>query len=499
MSVEARYQDLRSKIRNLERREALGVIWAYAQYLQQPQFGFPRGIEVSPKFFEVTRFIVAEWQLDRLAREIIRHAGETSRNGASLKRWSDFKAILDDLKRLNEEIYSTFNKAELVFLEVNRILHQQMPWQIMGFSAENYLRYYKIFNYQPIAELFRQETGLELRQYLRIGMLFLGMLATNPRAAKKPAIEIRDLPRADVDQFISLLSRRWAVLAEKLRGMHALDDAFAFAFSPLHEFPLVEISYGGKDELACPIPTLLFWRMTQGLYYFLYRNRDFPGHYGPSFQAYVGDVITDQTAGTGLNVIPEARYNTGDGGKDTVDWIVHSDDAAIFVECKTARLTVPSKQTLADPAALERDLAKMVSAIVQLHNTYADYEAGRYPQFPFDPAKKVFFAIVTLEDWLIFGDDLPDRLRRLTEAKFAELGMPVELLDQRPTTIMSVAELEMVAGVFGTVGIRTLMDEKTANYASWLMINACRARFPEQIAAVPPPFPGEFDRVFPMF
>lgn len=499
MSVEARYQDLRSKIRNLERREALGVIWAYAQYLQQPQFGFPRGIEVSPKFFEVTRFIVAEWQLDRLAREIIRHAGETSRNGASLKRWSDFKAILDDLKRLNEEIYSTFNKAELVFLEVNRILHQQMPWQIMGFSAENYLRYYKIFNYQPIAELFRQETGLELRQYLRIGMLFLGMLATNPRAAKKPAIEIRDLPRADVDQFISLLSRRWPVLAEKLRGMHALDDAFAFAFSPLHEFPLVEISYGGKDELACPIPTLLFWRMTQGLYYFLYRNRDFPGHYGPSFQAYVGDVITDQTAGTGLNVIPEARYNTGDGGKDTVDWMVQSDDAVLFVECKTARLTVPSKQALGDLTVVDRDLGKMVDAIVQLHKTYAEYEAGRYPQLGFDPARKVYFSIVTLEDWLIFGVVLPQRLRELCEAKFVELGMPIELLNQRPTTIMSVSELEAVAGLFGTVGIRALMEAKNADYPDWLMINACRDRYREQLAAVPSPFEGEFDRVFPDF
>lgn len=71
MSVEARYQDLRSKIRNLERREALGVIWAYAQYLQQPEFGLPRGVEVHQRFFEVTRGIVAEWQLDRLAREII--------------------------------------------------------------------------------------------------------------------------------------------------------------------------------------------------------------------------------------------------------------------------------------------------------------------------------------------------------------------------------------------------------------------------------------------
>ncbi|WP_441480137.1 hypothetical protein [Bosea sp. 2KB_26] len=498
MSVEACYQDLRSKIRNLERREALGVIWAYAQYLQHDDFGFPAGIEVDRKFFEVRRGMVAEWELDRLAREVIRHAGEASRNGASLKRWADFRAVVNDIKRLNEEIYGEFNKADQIFLEMNRILHLQLPWQIMRFSAENYLRYYKIFGHPPIASLFRQETGLELQQFLRIGLLFMGLLQTAPRAARNPAIEVRDLTRADIDIFVGLMARRSVSIAEKLKALHALDDAFAFAFSPLHEFPLVQISHGGKDELACPIPTLMFWRMTQGLYYFLVKNRDFANHYGASFQAYVGEVIADRTAGTGLSLLPEARYNTAAGGEDTVDWIVHSDDAAIFVECKTARLTVPSKQTLGDPATLERDLAKMVAAIVQLHKTYADYEAGRYPQLAFDPAKKVFFAIVTLEDWLVFGNDIPKRLRALTEAKFVELGMPVELLDQRPTTIMSVAELEWVAGIFGPVGIRTLMEEKTANYASWLMINACRERFPNQIAAVPPPFPGEFDRVFPM-
>lgn len=137
MSVEACYQDLRSKIRNLERREALAVIWAYAQYLQQPEFRFPQGIEVDPKFWKIRRGMVAEWELDRLAREVIRHAGETSRNGASLKRWADFRAIVNSLKSLDGEIYSTFNQADQIFLEMNRLLHQQLPWQIMGFSAEN--------------------------------------------------------------------------------------------------------------------------------------------------------------------------------------------------------------------------------------------------------------------------------------------------------------------------------------------------------------------------
>lgn len=342
-------------------------------------------------------------------------------------------------------------------------------------------------------------TGLELQQFLRIGLLFIGMLHTHPRTSRNPAIEVRELKRADIDLFVGLMARRWSAIAERLKALHALDDAFAFAFSPLHEFPLVEMSYGGKEELACPIPTLLFWRMTQGLYYFLVKNREFSNHYGDSFQAYVGELMADQTAGTELSVLPEARYDAGSGGEDTVDWIVASDDAAIFVECKTARLTVPSKQALGDVTTLEGDLKKMVDAIVQMHKTHANYEAGRYPHFPFDPTKKVYFVIVTLEDWLIFGHEMPRRLRTLTEAKFEELGLPTELLDRRPATIMSVSELESVAGLFGTVGIRTLMEAKNTDYADWLMINAARDRFGEQLRAVPSPFAGEFDRVFPDF
>jgi hypothetical protein len=498
MSVEACYQNLRSKIRNLERREALAVIWAYAQYLQENS-KFPLGIDVDPRFLKIRQAFVSEWELDRLAREVIRHANEAPRNGASLKRRTDFGAIVGDLKRLNNEIYATFNKSDQIHLEINRILHQQMPWQILKWSAENYLRYYKIYSYAPIPDLFRQSTGLDLQQFFRIGLLFMGMLLTAPRAARNPAIEVPDLVRAEVDLFLSHMSKRWSSIAQMLRASHALDESFAFAFSPLHQFPLIQISYEGRDELACPIPTLLFWRMTQGLYYFLVNDREFGNHYGASFQAYVGEVIADRIAGTGLNLIPESRYQTGAGGEDTVDWIVHGEDAAIFVECKTARLTVPAKQALGDLSTLEQDLAKMVSAIVQLHKTHADYEVGRYPQLAFEPAKKVFFVIVTLEDWLIFGEEMPKRLRELAEAKFAELGMPIELLDQRPTTIMSVSELEWVAGVFGTVGIKQLMSEKIENFPKWLMLNFCKERFREQIAAVPAPFPGEFDRVFPDF
>jgi hypothetical protein len=72
---------------------------------------------------------------------------------------------------------------------------------------------------------------------------------------------------------------------------HALDEGFAYRYSSLRAYPIVQFSHGGVDEIACPVPTLLFWRITTGLYYSLKEQPGFPTAFGESFQAYAGEVL----------------------------------------------------------------------------------------------------------------------------------------------------------------------------------------------------------------
>ena len=149
-----------------------------------------------------------------------------------------------------------------------------------------------------------------------------------------------------------------------------MDAGFIYRYSSLREFPLVQISHQGSDEIPCPIPTLLFWRITTGLYYTLKDVPGFPTAFGASFQRYVGYVIRQRITNPQMEVRSEAEYHVGRHRADTVDWIIQQGDkSALFVECKTKRLTWASKAGLADPSALEQDIRKLAGAVVQVYKT----------------------------------------------------------------------------------------------------------------------------------
>jgi hypothetical protein len=236
-----------------------------------------------------------------------------------------------------------------------------------------------------------QATGLTLDQIYLIGMCYLGHFFGQPWASLTLNIEIPGLTQEHFDRFLAFTSLRRHELASRLRDEHSLDEGFAYRYSSLREFPLVRLSHNGRDEVACPVPTLLFWRMTTGLYYTLKDVPRFPTAFGASFQRYVGEVLHQRISNPQRAVLNEGEYHVGQRRKDTVDWIVQQgDEAALFVECKTKRLTWASKAGLADLAALEQDIRKLAGAVVQVYKTIADYRAGHYPQLAYVEARRIY-------------------------------------------------------------------------------------------------------------
>src|SRR5713101_10111512 len=96
-------------------------------------------------------------------------------------------------------------------------------------------------------------------------------------------------------------------------------------------------------------PNVAFWRITTGLYYALKDENGFLTAFGQSFQDYVGEVLRHRISNNAMQVLGEAEFQVGRHRKDTVDWIIQQgDEGALFVECKTKRLTWASKSGLAD-------------------------------------------------------------------------------------------------------------------------------------------------------
>jgi hypothetical protein len=501
MTIEEHYQRVRSSTRQLGHRESLYVIWAYSQYLQVREFQIPADIQVAAQFLNAhpPQAILAEWTLEQMAREVIRHSDEEARRGRSLRQWDTLAAIANALRDLEGAIYSQLVGGGHIHLEIMRVQHRQFVWQQNSFNWRPIIRYYKLFNTPALIAHAQQATGLTIDEIYLIGMAYLGIFADHSRAVRQMNVEIPGLTPEHIDRFLAFTSLPRNELSNRLRAEHALDEGFAYRYSSLREFPLVRISYQGQDEVACPMPTLLFWRITTGLYYSLKDVRGFPTAFGDSFQRFVGEVLRQRITNAGMAVLDEREYHVGAHRKDSVDWIVRQDDdAALFVECKTKRLTWASKAGLTDLTALEQDIRKLAGAVVQVYKTIQDYRAGLYPHFPYVEARRIYPAIVTLEEWYFFGLEMPGRLDAAVRTIMEARALPIAWLDQMPYSIMSVHELEKVAGVINSAGIHPVISGKVLDpeFRRWGFGPYCNERYRNEVANLVPLFRDEFDAMF---
>ncbi|MGJ0511175.1 hypothetical protein [Methylocystis sp.] len=501
MTIEEHYQTVRATARQLGHRDSLYVIWAYCQYLQVNDFNIPNDIQVADLLLNAhpPQTILAEWTLELMAREVIRHADEQSRRGRTLRQWNTLATIANALRDLEGEIYVQLVGGGRIHLELMRIAHRQFVWQQHRFNWKPIIRYYKLFNRPDILAYTQQATGLSLEHIYLIGLCYLGSFLEHPRVARRPDIQIPGLTQEHFDRFLAFTSLSRRQLADRLRAEHALDERFAYCYSSLREFPLVQISHQGRDEIACPIPTLLFWRITTGLYYTLKDMRGFPSAFGASFARYVGEVIHQRITNPQMALLSEEEYRVGRRRKDTVDWIIQQgDEAALFVECKTKRLTWASKAGLADLSALEQDIRKLAGAVVQVYKTIADYRAGRYPNLAFVETRQIYPAIVTLEDWYFFGLEMPGRLDGAVRVSMETAGLPIAWLDEMPYVILSVHEFEKAAGVINAAGVHQVIAQKVQDpeFRRWGFAAYCNHHYPEVVQNLQELFRNEYEAMF---
>ncbi|HSL04691.1 MAG TPA: hypothetical protein VK901_14280 [Nitrospiraceae bacterium] len=190
-----------------------------------------------------------------------------------------------------------------------------------------------------------------------------------------------------------------------------MNDRFAYAYHSLRAYPLIKMRYQGRDCLVCPIPTLLFWRFTNGVYYEIFNQPGFENAFGEAFQWYVGQVIGRGTTRERTRLYPECEYRVGKESKRTVDWIVDQEGAALFVEAKAKRMRFEAKVEIVQEDVLPVELDKLAAMIVQVYKSIGDYRDGKYPNYAFDPQRKIYPMVVTLEDWFLMGPKLVNEVK----------------------------------------------------------------------------------------
>ncbi len=479
------YKPLRNHLRRQSLLQSLGAVRAY---LQNFQFGqeFPRDIEVD-RSIRFARSVpergVFEWELEILAKEIILNSPD--QGGIDLRRWSEFATAVNNLKHLENALSQRYHHlvGPNILVELYRISHRQFHWQVRP-NQVVLTRYYKIFGHPKMDALLTRETGLSAKTLYTLGLMFAGLYLDKFGHEDPITVNVPWLTKEQLDLFVSRFSRELGDIRELIRANQSYDQDFVYTFNPLKAFPLVWVTLQGKRTLIAPVPTYLFRRFTEGVYYELCDKPGFSAAFGETFQAYVGEVIAAIGAPSRLRLLAEQRYRIGKNKKHSIDWIVSDDTGHLFVECKTKKLTARAKMALASTEALDEELVKMAGFVVQAYKTLIDAKAGQYPHWKSD-GLPIFPMVVTLEDWFTFGERILSSIDERVREGFVAAGIDPSIRGTHPYAICSVSEFEQVIQVLNQVGIGKGMPERfVGERGRWLTSLALQDAFPEALKGI---------------
>lgn len=497
MDVFQQYKPIRNKIALLSVEEALGVIWAYCQYLQIDDFRLPPEIEVLPQYLqlEIPQTWISEWELEILAKEVILNGNAVASKGRALRVWNTLSDLVNSLKALENNIYGELGSPNIL-VELIRIVHRQFIWQGNRPNAASIIRYFKIFNRPAIDNICRQKIDMNVWQIYMCGVACMGFFLTRPAISLPFTSEIKALSVELFNKFFAFTSKPIKELKLQLKSEQQYNVNFAYAYNSLRAFPLIRMSYQGSDALVCPLMTLLFWRFTGGLYYELIGVPEFANEFGDGFQRYVGEVI-GRACAKPMGHYSETEYAIGKLRKRSPDWIVADDHAALFVECKAKRLSWGAKVSLTDLEPLKDDLEVMASAVVQVYKTMADYLDNAYPHFPVKEGRKIFPVVVTLENWRMFGPVMLDKLTEAVALKLTKESLPPNLVEQAPYSIWAIEDFEVGLQIMRENGIAGVMEGKLGSpeMRRWDWHGYMIDRYPKSFPAKRL-FDDEYDEMF---
>ena len=404
--------------------------------------------------------MVSEFHLEALCREVILNGIEIGHANKTLRHWDTLARIINHLRDLEEFIASRYRTSALLMQELHRMAHRQFPWQASRPSAVNITRYYMIYEHPPLKRIIQTAIGLSPEELFLYGMALLGNFMQAFALNYPPNIQISGLSPNGLDRFLHHFSRNLSDLKKLLLGEHQMNDRFAYAYNSLRAYPLIKMIHKGNNSLVCPIPTILLWRFTSGVYYEIYDQPGFDNAFGDAFQWYVGRVLEEGTHPEKTRVYPEREYRVGKDLKRTVDWIVDQDGAAIFVEAKTKRMAQEAKVEIVHEAVLPNELDKLAAMVVQVYKSIRDYQAGWYPDYPFDAQRKIYPIVVTLEDWFLMGPKLVNKVKEEVLRRMEKEGLSLNFLKEMPFSVCAIHEFEQAVQVMDIAGILSVMQKK---------------------------------------
>lgn len=383
----------------------------------------------------------ADWELELLAREIILNCAGSVVPSDGTKLSFDFGQSVNHIRRISEAVSEkTIHSPEDAFNSMHPLIHQQISWQDDA-SLERILRYAKIMQHGSLAKIVEPALGISIADLYKLGLAVGGAISKDPKILSSNYNQTPGITLGADQAFFKLVSADIASLRKEARNTKPFDQHWAFTYNPLRGKPLV-YNASEPDKLFGISEKLLIWRITDGLYYDIYRLLGFSAAWGEAFDCYIGDVLKAALPSSIFRIRKPQPYKMAKGKiHHGTDWLISDTTGHVFVECKTKRLTLDAKLS-SENSCLEEDIKTLAQCFVQNYKNINDAFNGLSDDAFQANGLPVFCVVVTLENWRLDLPKLKDKLDSLINQGVSLEKMPPSIIKDYPYMLLSTQQFE---------------------------------------------------------
>lgn len=441
---------------------------------------------------------VEVWFADFLIANIVKYCNDIPCK-KSLRDVNPRHAICNKIEELHVEVsHKKINEEVLVWL--NSYIFNQFKILAKDNELRALYRYYYLYKTSKIKTYAEDKMKMPLDAYFKMSFFVYAIFAGNGCFHVKEEYFIPkrksfdDVTKMALEYVLTQISKSLPELKRLCKEYCSYDEDKLFGFfsdAPHVKYPLIK----GRGGYFCTIPNYITIALLDGLYYRLdipnSGNPDVNKEFSENMENYLGLIFEHFLNGSKVKFRQEITYDVGKKKTQrTSDWILWDDANICFMDCKTKRISVKAKQTVAvddeeiervvrnkpfssmrkkkeiDEAIVEgltKDLIALGIGVGKVFVSYDDYKAGNITDFPYMEGKSFHAVIVTLEESLSNTPGYKDRIIKVAQSYRDAKSEHSELIDEKSVKILSVKNLEESACIIAKDGIGYYLENHMNN------------------------------------
>lgn len=386
---------------------------------------------------------IAPWMLETLVNEALVHPAATndSRRILNTKLWQSF-ALLFDLIREIEDLESLDDIPEMGILDaMARIGWRQFGWQIGYQNAQRFFRAWSLYNFPESNEYFLKTYGISVERFCYVGFAVAAQLTEYPAVRADTTLTDVGIADNERDAFFRIASLSSFDARKFARAERSGKGQMAYKPSVLRRAPMIEIKGDKVIEVFCPIPALLFLRITEGLFYDLIAEDNLKRIIGERFEGYAYE-ISNYYLGKRFQLLKEEKYGAKSKQRATPDLRIVDTEGRlqVIVECKARRIPFDVLSSPRPYLENKSSYADMVKGVIQIWRYVADVRQ-KNADANWCLSDDAVGVVLTLEPWFQMSSDTISMIRQRAAEECAQYPN-VKEVDQIEIAFVAMSDWE---------------------------------------------------------